>query len=85
MNNSDLRTKVLEEVQQIPDEQLAKLYDLIHSFRLDSTLTSSDTDSIMQFAGCWSDLPDRTYTELLEEIPRRRQQSDRRNRETSLD
>ena len=84
MDNSELRIKVFEEVHQIPDEQLAKLYDLIHSFRLDSTLGSSDTNSIMKFAGCWSDLPDRTYTELLEEIPRRRQQSDRRNRETNL-
>jgi hypothetical protein len=75
MENSELRTKVFEEVQQVPDEQLAELYTLIHSFRLDLTPDTAKINSTMQLAGCWSDLPDRAYAEFLEEIPLRRQQA----------
>jgi hypothetical protein len=31
MNASELRTKVLAEIQRIPEEKLAEVYDLIHS------------------------------------------------------
>jgi hypothetical protein len=87
MDNSELRLKVFEEVKQIPDEHLRELYDLIHSFRLGSASTNADADSIMNFAGCWGDLPAQTYIELAEELNLRRHQafSQRRNRETSFD
>ncbi len=79
MNNSDLRTKILEEVQNIPEDQLIKLYSLVHSFRLGSDSNSIPSQipsqSIMQFAGCWNDLPEETYTELLVDISQRRQQA----------
>lgn len=91
MNNSDLRIKILEDVQHIPEDQLIKLYNLVHSFRLNSKSTSISsqvqTQSIMQFAGCWNDFPAETYTEWLTDISQRRHQafSQRQDREAFLD
>jgi hypothetical protein len=87
MDNSDLRTKVLEEIQSVPEEQLSELYRLVHSFRIDVTSKHTSPQTIMQFAGCWSDISDETYTEWLEDIDLRRQQafSQRQNREASFD
>lgn len=85
MDNAELKTKVLQEIEHIPENRLVELYDLIHTFRLQSELGSSQSQSTMQFAGCWSDLPSEVYTEFLDDISLRRQQafSKRRNRETS--
>lgn len=86
MNISDLKTKVFEEIQQIPDNKRIELLNLIHAFRLRSKPAPSQPQLIMQFAGCWNDLPNETYTEFLDDIFLRRQQafSQRENRETSL-
>ncbi|PSB00338.1 hypothetical protein [Merismopedia glauca] len=86
MNTSFLRTKVLQEIQQVPEEKLAELYDLISSFRVSSIQSSTSTQlALMEFAGCWKDLPGETYTDFLDNISTRHQQafSTRENRETS--
>jgi hypothetical protein len=87
MNDSDLRIKVLEEIQHVPEEQLSKLYHLVHSFRINSTSKPTSFQSPMQFAGCWSDMSVETYDEWLDDISLRRQQafSQRQNREASSD
>jgi hypothetical protein len=87
MSTSDLKTKVLEEIQLVPEDQLIELYNLVHSFRLRLNSVSTPTQSIMQFAGCWNDLPTATYTELLDDLSQRRQQafSQRQDREASFD
>jgi hypothetical protein len=87
MNPSEWKIKVFEEVQQIPDAKLAQLHELIHEFRLSAETSGYNTSTIMQFAGCWSDLSDEAYGEFVDEIAIRRQQafSQRRNRETSID
>ncbi|MDY7012398.1 MAG: hypothetical protein SVX43_02150 [Cyanobacteriota bacterium] len=84
MTRSDIRTKVFEEIQQIPDNKLLELLNLIHAFRLRSQPTPSQSQRIMQFAGCWKEFPDETYGEFLDDIFLRRQQafSQRQNRET---
>jgi hypothetical protein len=55
MNISDLKTKVFEEIQQIPDNKLIELLNLIHAFRLRSKPAPSQPQLIMQFAGCWNE------------------------------
>lgn len=87
MNRSELRTKVLQEIQHIPENRLVELYNLIHAFRLQVDLVNAQPQSILDFAGCWSDLPDETYTEFFGDISFRRQQafSQRQHRETSPD
>lgn len=86
MNVSKLRAKVVEEIQNIPEEKLSELLKLIHAFKLKSEPASFPHNSIMNFAGCWNDLPEDTYTEFLDDISLRRQQafSQRQNREASL-
>jgi hypothetical protein len=87
METSDLRTKVLEEIQSVPEEQLSELYRLVHSFRISTTTKCTSPESVMQFAGCWSDIPEEIYTDWLDDIDLRRQQafSQRQNREASFD
>jgi hypothetical protein len=75
MNSSELRTKVLQEIQSVPDEQLIELLELIHTFRLRSESAHSSSQIIMKFAGGWRDLPNDTYTEFLDDISQRRQQA----------
>ena len=87
MNDSDLRTKILEELEHIPAYQLSELYNLVHSFRLSSESNRTSPQSIMEFAGCWNDFPNEIYTDLLDDISLRRQQafSQRHHREASSD
>ncbi|MEQ9549519.1 MAG: hypothetical protein RIM23_07865 [Coleofasciculus sp. G3-WIS-01] len=75
MNSSELRTKVLQEIQSVPDDKLIELLDLIHTFRLRSEPAHSPSQVIMKFAGSWRDLPNDTYTEFLNDISQRRQQA----------
>jgi len=84
---SDLRTKLLAEIQQVPEEKLGELYDLIRTFKLQLNQVADQPNSIMQFAGCWSDLADESYTDFLDDITSRRRQafSQRQDRETSFD
>ena len=64
-----------------------ELYDLIHSFRSSTDDASNNAKAILQFAGCWSDMLDKTYTEFVDEMATRRQQafSQRRDYEISID
>jgi hypothetical protein len=84
MNNIELRAKILQEVEHIPEDQLIKLYEHIHLLRLSSG--SISPLSIMEFAGCWRELPEEIYSELYASISQRRHQafSQREDRETFL-
>jgi hypothetical protein len=64
MDDSDLRIKVLEEIQHVPEDQLGELYSLVRSFRL-STSNRTSPKSLMQFAGCWNDMSDETYKKIF--------------------
>jgi hypothetical protein len=75
MNSSELRTKLLQEIQSVPDEQLIELLELIHTFRLRSEAAHTSSQIIMKFAGCWRELSNDTYTEFLDDISQRRQQA----------
>ncbi len=81
MKKSTLRTRILEEIHLIPESKLADLYDLIHYFRLGLETSKSNTEQIIQFAGCWQDMPDETFAKFSRELAERRQQvfSRRRN------
>lgn len=69
MNSSTLKTKVLEEIDLVPEDKLPQVYDFIHYFRLGLETSGSDANRIMQFAGCWQDMPDDMFTEFLASIP----------------
>lgn len=80
MNTSTVKTKVLEEIDLVPEDKLPQVYDFIHYFRLGLETSRGDTDRIMQFAGCWQDMPDDMFAEFLEEVAKRRERAFSRRR-----
>ncbi|WP_330220833.1 hypothetical protein [Calothrix sp. NIES-3974] len=81
-----MRTKLLTEINLIPEEKLEEVYNFIHYFRVGVEASQSTREQIMQFAGCWDDMPNELFSDFSEEITTRRQQAfaGRRNNETSL-
>ena len=75
MKPSNLRTKLLTEINLIPEEKLEEVYNFIHYFRVGVEASQSTPEQIMQFAGCWDDMSDETFSDLSEEIITRRQQA----------
>ena len=86
MKSSNFRTKLLSEINLIPEEKLEELYNFIHDFRVGVEASIGTPEKIMQFAGSWDDMSDETFADLNEEIIARRQQAflGRKNDETSL-
>ncbi len=86
MNPSTIRRKVAEEIARIPDESIAKLYDLVHSFRLQPP-PADNADRIMSLAGSWEDMAEEDYASFLAEVEERKHQAGngRRLREAGLD
>ncbi len=87
MDSLNLRTKVITEINLVPEEKLAELYNLIHYFRLGVEVSKASLEQNMKFAGCWNDMSDEMFANFQEEIITRRQQAflARRSDETSLD
>lgn len=75
MDSSRLRERVLNEINLIPEDKLAQLYDFIHHFRLGIEEPSGNPLAIMQFAGCWNDMSDEMFADFAQEIVTRRQQA----------
>ncbi len=86
MNASVLRVKMIEEINRFPEERLPELYDIIYFFRVGVETVKRDPGDIMQFAGCWQDMPDEEFDVFLAEIVERRQQAftRREQRETLI-
>ena len=84
MNHADLRAKVWEEIEHIPDDKILELYQLVQGFRVSAEPTAAHP---IAFAGCWSDLPEAIYGDFLSDINDRRRQafSERRDRESNPD
>lgn len=86
MSVSALRSKVIEEVQRVPEEKLGEIYEFIHFFRLGVETVKNTPEDIMQFAGCWQDMTDEDFEDFLADITERRYQafSGRTPRETVI-
>lgn len=86
METSNLRTKLLSEINLIPEEKLEELYNFIHYFRVGVEASKGTHEKIMQFAGSWGDMSDETFADLNEEIIARRKQAflNRKSDEISL-
>lgn len=82
-------SKVIDEIKRIPPHRLPEVYSFIHFFRLglESESAGDQAKDIMQFAGCWQDIPSEQFDEFMTDVRTRRQQasSGRLNRETLLD
>lgn len=86
MVTTALRMKVIEEIQQMPEDKLGELYDVLHFFRIgiQHTPVMAQKSAVMDFAGCWNDMADDEFDAFLGDIALRRQQasSGRPSRET---
>jgi hypothetical protein len=81
------RTKILQEIELIPDDRLSEIYDFLHHYRLGLEVAKEPAKSVMQYAGCWRDMPDEAFAAFTRDVVERRKRafSGRRSRETSLD
>ncbi len=87
MSPSTARTKVIREVELIPEDRLADVYTLLHYFRIGLQSAEKQGRSVMQFAGCWEDMPSESFDSFLHEVGERRRRafSGRRSDETGAD
>ena len=76
-----IKSKVLKEIELIPEDRLAELYTFIHYFRL-GLEKSKDPNAKpnLAFAGCWKDMPDEMFNDFTAEIRDRRRQAFARRR-----
>ena len=72
------KNQIIEEISLIPDDKLTELYDLIHNFRIELNTSENNMNEIRQFAGCWENMPEETFTDFCEDIEHRRQTSSSR-------
>jgi len=74
-----MKNKVLQEIDLIPEDKLADIYNFVHQFRLQLENTSTVRNRpTISFAGCWNDMPDDLFDEFIEEIEERRQNAFKR-------
>jgi len=85
METLTIRDRVIEEIKLIPAHKLSEIYDVIYHFRL-GLASRKDAGQILEFAGCWNNLPEAVFNEFLADVARRRQQafSRRRSDETRI-
>ena len=77
-----IKSKVLREINLIPEDKLADLYTFIHYFRLGLEKSqTTNSKPILAFAGCWRDMPDETFTDFTADIAQRRRQAFTRRRD----
>lgn len=69
--------QILEEISLIPRDKLTELYNLIHTFRTQTTTLENNND-IMQFAGAWEEMITEDFDNFLQDIEARRQTSNTR-------
>ena len=65
----------MDEVGRIPIEKLGEVYCFIHFFRVGLEKSRADTGKILEFAGCWKDMPDEEFNSFTKGIRERRNQA----------
>jgi hypothetical protein len=82
MNSLQIKNKVLQEIDLLPDDRLPDVYNFIHFFRLGiEKAEGAGAQSILAFAGTWQEMPDEMFEEFVVEVEERRRQAFTRRRE----
>jgi hypothetical protein len=82
MNSVQIKNKVLQEIDLLPDDRLSDVYNFIHFFRLGiEKAEGAGPKSILAFAGTWQEMPDEMFEEFVVEVEERRRQAFTRRRE----
>jgi hypothetical protein len=88
MTTASLKYQLQAEIDLIPEDKLADVYNFIHYFRLGAEKTQpSRKEKTLSFAGCWKDMDNQLFADLTNEIATRRTTafSHRRNHESGVD
>ena len=67
--------RVFQEIRLIPENKLDDVYAILHYFRLGLEAAQSKPTSVMQYAGCWQDMPAEVFAEFTREVVNRRKQA----------
>ena len=60
-----IKRRVLQEIELIPEDKLADLYNFLHYFRLGlEKAHPPKREQILAFAGCWQDMPDEMFAKV---------------------
>ncbi len=73
-----IKEKIKMEVEKIPEDRIAELYNIIHSFRISIAGKRGETkgshDTALEFFGIWKDMSPEEMR-VLEEIQSRRKRT----------
>lgn len=73
MSSTSLKHQLQEEIELIPEENLLDVYNFIHYFRLGAEKKiTPNKEGILAFAGCWQDMDELTFQEMMSDIGQRR-------------
>lgn len=78
LNQTDIKFRIIKEIEQIPENGLMELYNIVHFYRIGLEQTFNNKNEKFEYAGCWSDMSEEDYQDFVETIYRRRRYSNRR-------
>ena len=88
MSSMMIKTRLIDEIDLIPDSKLSDIYNFVRYFRLgiEKEATKNKKD-LMSYAGSWQKMDAELYDGYMEEIADRRRNafSTRRSDETFID
>ena len=58
---------ILKELKNVPVSKLEDLYSIIHSFQANTKTTEKNRKKILSFAGSFSDMSEKEYSDYLKE------------------
>jgi hypothetical protein len=69
-----IKDKLIDEINQIPDEKLLEVYNFIHYFRLNSGKTKSkDKKNILSWSSSWKEMNTEVFNDFMSDITKRRE------------
>jgi len=76
--SQNIKEKIIKEVEKIPEDKIAELYDVIHFFRIgvesQKKVIKDSKQAILNFFGIWRDISPEEAT-VLDEIQSRRERT----------
>lgn len=88
MSSMMIKTRLIDEINLIPDSKLSDIYNFVRYFRLgiEKEATKNKKD-LMSYAGSWQKMDSELYDDFMSDIADRRKNafSNRRSNETFID
>ncbi len=67
------KNKIMDEINQLPEDKLVEVFDLIHFFRIGFEKERNvNKESIMKYAGVWKEMAERDFSNLFLGVSERR-------------